>query len=95
MPNPSAVNNAGLSDFGRMREASEPAYDAVAVTPSDSTNLTVNARALYIGVTGDVTLVTINGNAVLFKAVAVGILPVGCSRVNNTATTATNIVALY
>lgn len=95
MPNPQSVTNVGLSDFGRIREASEPAYDAVAVTPSDSVALTVPARSLYIGVTGDVTLLTVNGNVVLFKAVPVGVLPVGCTRINATATTATNIVALY
>lgn len=72
-----------------------PAEDCAVVTPSDSVNLPDGpCRALYIGVTGDVTLVTANGNVVLFKAVPVGILPVRCMRVNATGTAATNIVAL-
>jgi hypothetical protein len=67
---------------------------ALAVTPHDSTNLVSMTRGLYIGVAGDVTAV-IGGSAVLFKAVPVGILPVAVTRVNATATTATNILALY
>lgn len=81
-----------------------PAVDAVAVTPSDTVDLP-NAgagygpcRALYIGVSGDVTVQTQNGGgvaSVTFKSVPIGILPVRCSRVMATNTTATNIVALY
>lgn len=72
------------------------AQDAVAVTPSDTVFFADGvARALYVGVAGDVTLVTSGGNTVLFKAAPVGILAVACTRVNSTATTATNMVALY
>lgn len=68
---------------------------ALVVTPSDATNIpTGMTRGLYIGVTGDVTAV-VGGAAVLFKAVPVGVLPVAVTRVNATATTATNILALY
>lgn len=74
---------------------SGPAYDAVAVVLSDTVDLTNHCNALYIGVTGDVKLTTWNGNDVTFKAVPVGILPVGATRVWSTGTTATNIVALY
>ena len=77
-----------------MSYESAPATGAVAVTPSDTVNLLNEARSLYIGVTGDVTAV-VRGATVLFKAVPVGILPVRVTRVNNTNTTATNIVALY
>jgi hypothetical protein len=73
---------------------SGPATKATPVTPSDSTDLSYPCRALYVGATGDVTAV-VNGAAVLFKAVPVGILPVRVSRVNSTGTTATNIVALF
>jgi hypothetical protein len=68
---------------------------ATAVTTSDTVDFTQGiTRALYIGVTGDVTAV-VGGAAVLFKAVPVGLLWIGASRVNATATTATNMVALY
>jgi hypothetical protein len=71
-----------------------PADSAVAVVPSDSTNFTLAARGIYIGVTGDVTAVC-GGTAVLFKNCQAGsILPVVCTRVNSTGTTATNLVAL-
>jgi hypothetical protein len=69
---------------------------AVAVTPHDSTNFAAGeCRGLYVGVAGDITAI-INGVAVLFKGVPQGsILPVRCTRVNSTATTATDMVALY
>ena len=71
------------------------AEDYFAVTPSDSVALTFKARALYIGVSGDVTVFRPDGvTAVTFKSVAVGILPIRCSYVKATGTTATNIVAL-
>lgn len=73
-----------------------PAEEAIAVTPSDNIPLVNGAcRALYIGVTGDVNIITPNATTVLFKAVPVGILPVRAATVMSTSTTATNIVALY
>ena len=73
-----------------------PATDFVAITPSDSTFFTNGVcRAIYIGVTGDVTCLNNEGNAITFKAVPVGVLPVMTTRVNSTSTTATNMVALY
>jgi hypothetical protein len=71
-----------------------PAYDAVAVTPSDTTDLH-NVRALYIGTTGDIAIVTIGGASVTFANVPVGFFPVRCTKVKSTGTTATDIVALY
>lgn len=72
------------------------ADDAAAVTPHDSTNFSSMTRALYVGVTGNVTVVMKSGAVVLFSAVPVGtILPVRCSRVNATGTTASGIVALF
>ena len=66
------------------------------VTPSDVTNFTRGfCRALYVGVTGNITLIDAAGQARLFSNVPVGVFPIGCSRVNATATTATNIVAIY
>lgn len=74
--------------------SSSPAMHARAVTPSDSVN--INARALYVGVTGNVAVLTSGGDAVTFTAVpAGGIIPVNCQRVLSTGTTATSIVALY
>lgn len=72
------------------------AYDALAVTPSDSQGFAKPSRGLYVGTTGDVSIHTVTGNDVLFKSVPAGmILPIGVQRVNNTNTTASNIVAFF
>jgi hypothetical protein len=67
-----------------------------AVTPSDTAPIKGGmARALFIGVTGNVSVVNENGVAVVFKGVVAGsILPIVTNRVNATGTTATDIVAL-
>lgn len=70
-----------------------PAQDAVVVTTSDVA-LSGSFRALYIGVSGHVTLVTPAGNTVLFSNVPVGILPVAGRGVRTTGTNASLIVAL-
>jgi hypothetical protein len=73
-----------------------PYTNAVAVTPSDSADLTTVTRALYVGAAGDVTLVDQASNTTLFKAVPTGtVLPVRATRVKATGTTATQIVALW
>lgn len=73
-----------------------PAQDYAAVTPSDSSNFSQEARGLYIGGAGNVVAVTRTGTAVTFTGVLAGsVLPITCVRVNSTSTTATNIVALF
>jgi hypothetical protein len=76
---------------------SEPAVNAAAITPSDTTDLTQFTRFLYVGGTGDITVnMAGSGATVLFKAVPVGVvLPIRVSRVLATGTTATNVVALW
>lgn len=73
-----------------------PADEAYAVTPSDSVNLAVVSRGLYVGVAGDVTVEMAKvGTTILFKGVPAGAwLPLRVSRVDATGTTATNIVAV-
>jgi hypothetical protein len=70
-----------------------PGQDAEVIVPSDSVNQGP-FRAIYVGSTGDITLVTLGGNTVLFKNVPVGILHVGCSRVNSGGTGASLMVGL-
>lgn len=70
------------------------AQSAFAVTPHNSTNFAKRARALYVGAGGNIVVVT-GGAAVTFVNVPQGtILPVECTRVNATGTTATSIVGL-
>jgi hypothetical protein len=73
---------------------SAPAVKYVAVTPSDST--IYNARALFIGGAGNLSLMPIGGDtAVTFTGITANtLLPVSCAKVM-VATTATLIVALY
>lgn len=73
-----------------------PGRHAAAVSLSDTVDLTCTARALYVGTTGDVTLITAGGDTVTFPTVPAGaILPVLTTRVKSTLTTASNIVALW
>ena len=73
-----------------------PAKHAAEVTPSDSTDLTTFARALYIGGAGDVKIDTVAGETVTFVGITAGsILPVRAARVYATGTSATSIVALW
>lgn len=65
-----------------------------AVTPHDTNELPIYAKALYVGVAGDVKLTTIDGSTITIKAIA-GLLPVTAKVVFSTGTTATNIVALW
>lgn len=66
---------------------------AAAITPSDTV---ANAfSSIYVGVTGDVAVVPAGqDNAVTFKAVPVGILPVACTKVMATNTTASSLLGL-
>lgn len=73
----------------------EPYTGAAAVTPHDTNTLTTT-RGLYVGVSGDVAVVTDDrATSVVFKAAPVGVLPVAVNQVLSTGTTATNILALY
>lgn len=70
------------------------ARGGAAVTPSDSLTFP-SARALYIGVSGDVRVDFAEGGVnILLKAAPAGILPVQVTRVYATGTTATDIVRL-
>lgn len=62
---------------------------------SDSTNLAVVPRAIYVGVSGDVAAVGIDGTVCIFKSMAVGWHPIRPRRINSTNTTATNIIGVY
>jgi hypothetical protein len=72
-----------------------------AVTPNDSTNLpyyaTLGSTAgLYVGVSGDVKVVTDGDTTITFTALAAGVFhPIAVKQVFATDTTATNIVACY
>ena len=75
---------------------------AAAVTPSNTVDIpsisggTNNGCVLYIGGAGDVKVLTVGGDEVIFTAVNAGtFMPVQVLRVFATGTTATSIVALW
>lgn len=73
-----------------------PATGGLAVTPSDTVSVATPFRALYVGVTGNVSVLMLGGNVLTFLSVPSGsVLPVSGSRVNATLTTATSIIALW
>lgn len=73
-----------------------PSTHGFAVTPDDNTDLSEVARALYVGVTGNLSLILADDSvAITFVAATAGsILPFAVRRVRSTGTTAASIVAL-
>lgn len=73
-----------------------PCEHAAAITPNDSTDLTVTTRAIYVGGGGGIVIVTKGGEEVTLAGAAAGsVLPVRVARVKSTGTTATDLVALW
>ncbi len=68
----------------------------LAITPSDTVSLANATLAIYVGVTGNLT-VLFNGDSVvtLLSNVPVGMYNWSVSMVHATGTTATNLVALW
>lgn len=79
---------------GRKVSLSDPISNAASVTPSDTADLATQARALWVGGSGDVKVDTAGGDTVTFSGVS-GLLPVRVARVYSTGTTGTNIMALW
>lgn len=72
-----------------------PATDAFAITPSDTVNFSQGmVRGIYVGVGGNVVVVTPQGTVVTFAAIAGAVLPVCAVRVNLTSTTASSLIGL-
>lgn len=68
---------------------------AFVITPHASNNFTRRARAFYVGVGGDVTIVNADETTCLFKSVPAGaLIPTECIRINAIGTTATDLVGL-
>lgn len=79
-----------------MRLDTSSATHAAVVTPSDSTTLGSNCRGFTLGTAGDVKVTTLDGDAVVFTALAAGFIhPIACKRIWSTGTTATGIVAVW
>lgn len=69
------------------------ATSAAVITPHDTNPNVFNA--IYVGGTGNITLIDLAGNSVLISAIPAGtILPIACTLVMATGTTATLLVGL-
>lgn len=79
---PANISNVGSARF------------AAVVTPSDSVDLAVVTRGLYVGVAGNIS-VNMSGNGAVVIPVQAGLHPLSVSRINSTGTTATGIVAVW
>lgn len=88
MPRMAPPVSTGMETANRVR----------AVAPHDDNDLTISpCRALWVGSAGDVEVIAADDTvARVFTAVSAGtLLPVSCSRVLATNTTASDILALY
>ena len=73
-----------------------PGYSGFAITPHDTNLLPSPIRGLYVGVSGDVTLVDPEGTTLLFKNAVQGTeLRFRAKAVKATGTTATNLIGIY
>lgn len=78
------------------RDVTAPASRISNIIPDDAVDLEYVARAIYIGTSGNVCVVTSSGDEVIFKNVQSGlILPVRASRIKATGTSAGDMVMLF
>lgn len=76
--------------------STSPAEHAFAVTPHDTNAVTHDTRGIYVGVSGNVKVTTIGGEAVTFVGLAAGVIhPIAAHIIWSTGTTATSIVGVY
>lgn len=80
---------------GRTTGLSSPAENAAPVTPSNTADLPVACRALYIGGGGDLRITTVGGDTVTFRNAPEGLFPIRARRVHATETTAADLIAVW
>lgn len=88
---------AATDTFRRVTaDLDDPASSAVAITPNDSTDLTVVTRGIYVGGAGSVKVdMQTSGTVTFVGCVAGQTLAIRAKRVYSTGTTATNLLSLY
>ena len=73
-----------------------PGEHAFAITPNDSTALTIATRAIYVGGNGNLKVTTVGGETITFTGVVAGMIyPLRVALVWSTGTTATNLIGVY
>lgn len=74
----------------------DPAHNGAEITPSDSEDLSYTTRAIYVGTIGDLSVVMAGGQTVTLANVLGGtILPIAVTKVLNSGTDATDLVAFW
>lgn len=87
---------AADDQFANTQSFSGPCAHGVAVTPSDTNELTVVSRAIYVGGGGSLAVVLNSGQTVTFAGVNAGaILPIRAKKVLAAGTSASSIINLY
>lgn len=74
-----------------------PSASFVAISPSDSVDLAIPARALYVGGGGNIAVIGLDDESTVTTFIAVptgSVLPIRVKRVKSTGTTATNLIGL-
>ena len=78
-----------------MAKGTEPATGGASITPSDTVQITTAHRAVYVGGAGNLAVTLAEGDAVTFVGVPAGtVLPIKCSLIKSTSTTATSILVI-
>lgn len=81
---------------GRVQQDTSSAFSAVAVDVSSTDqSLAAGCRGLFVGTTGNIKVDMPNASGITFSNVPAGIFTVQVTKVYNSGTTASNIVALY
>lgn len=73
-------------------DISAPPSNAVQITPSDTADLSYLTRAIYVGIQGDLRILTHNNQEVIYKNI-LGIKVIRAKRVFATGTTAGALIA--
>lgn len=74
----------------------EPAVNGFLISPDDAAYLPFVPRAIYIGISGNLSVMLFNGDIVVFTNAAAGsVLPLRVIKVFSTGTTALNLIGMY
>ena len=87
MPDPFSTFSSALDS---------PAQCGVALVPSNTVDLAISTRAIYVGAGGDIKVTMAGGDTVTFTSVPQGmVLPIRAARVWATGTTAASLVGVW
>lgn len=73
-----------------------PGQGAFAIVKSDATVFQYPTRLIYVGGVGDLAVTMVDGSTPIFIGVPAGtLLPICCTQVLDTGTSASNIIGIY